>query len=391
MRAAVISHTYVEPKNRGKLEALARANVAVTAYVPAQWHESALRNRWHVTHQQHANLEIIPVPVRRLLGTPAAAWWNLSILREHLSRGRHELLHIEEEPWSLVARSALAVARKHRVPSVIFTWQNLPGLPPWPLSVVVRRTLRLASGWIAGNEAAAGLLRALEPDKPLVTLPQLGVDVPARRQTETNVDGPLRVAYVGRLVGEKGVTDLLAALRGTAQPWTLTVVGNGPERERLEAQTRQLPHPSRVLFRGSIPHGDVEQLWSSLDVLVLPSRTTPQWAEQFGHVLIEAMAHGVAVIGSSSGAIPDVIGDAGVVFREGDVAELRHALSQLREDRQLLGELRRHGRARAVSHFSNEAIGQRTIAFWRVVRDRRATSAGVPRSQTEHGARRDET
>jgi glycosyltransferase involved in cell wall biosynthesis len=100
------------------------------------------------------------------------------------------------------------------------------------------------------------------------------------------------------------------------------------------------------------------------DVLVGPSLTTPRWKEQFGRMLVEAMACGVPVIGSDSGEIPNVIGDAGIVVPEGDCVALRTAIARLRDDpaeRRLLAE-RGHIRARTL--FTQEAVARRTYGVY---------------------------
>ncbi len=238
MRAALISHTYVEPENRGKLEALVRAGVQLTAFVPSSWRESALQKEWTVTADRSGNLEIVPVPVRRTFKSPAGALWNLQRLNERLSRSELDLIQVEEEPWSVAARRAVRLARRNGIPSVIFTWQNLSGHPPWPLSALARRTLRLADGWIAGNEAGKKLLARIDPSHPLTVLPQLGVSLPSEPLPlhRPQHPGPLRVAFVGRLVEEKGVTDLIDAVANMQRPCTLTILGEGPARGTLEAQ-----------------------------------------------------------------------------------------------------------------------------------------------------------
>ncbi len=375
MRAAVISHTYVEPENRGKLEALARAGVQLAAFVPSSWRESALQKEWTVTADRSGNLEIVPVPVRRTFKSPAGALWNLHRLNERLSRSELDLIQVEEEPWSVAARRAVRLARRNGIPSVIFTWQNLPGHPPWPLSALAQRTLRLADGWIAGNEAGKKLLARIDPSHPLTVLPQLGVSLPSESHHRPRHSGPLRVAFVGRLVEEKGVTDLIDAVANMQRPCTLTILGEGPAREALEAQTHGRGIIERITFRDSVPHADVAALWPTIDVLVLPSRTTPRWAEQFGHVLVEAMAHGVAVVGASSGAIPDVIGDAGLVVPERDPAALREALDRMASDRSRVEELGRLGRTRVERLYTDDAVAGRTIAFWKTLVETRERHA----------------
>lgn len=368
MRVGVLSHTYVEPENRKKLEALAARGLEVTLYVPNRWSEGALGKTWDPDESStQSRVRLVALPVRRLAESPAAAWWSLSGLRKDLRDGALDLLHVEEEPWSFAARGCASLVRRARIPSSIFTWQNLPNHPIAPLRAMARGTLRRYSGWVAGNEAAAALLRNIDEEHPLTVLPQLGVELEASAEVRPETEPHLRVGFVGRLVKEKGVADLLDALAIANTDWALTVVGDGPERPALEQRATNLGISDRIEFTGSIPHDQVARVWPNLDVLVLPSRTTPRWAEQFGHVLLEAMANSVAVVGSDSGAIPKVIGDGGIVFAEGDVEALSETIEQLGDDAEQLVELQAAASKR-VADFSNERIADRLIEFWAGIR-----------------------
>ena len=97
--------------------------------------------------------------------------------------------------------------------------------------------------------------------------------------------------------------------------------------------------------------------------MVLPSRTTATWKEQFGRVLTEAMACGVPVVGSNSGAIPEVIADAGLIFPEGDAMSLAAQLQRLANEHTLAVELGRRGMARVVDNYSQKRIAAKTAAF----------------------------
>jgi glycosyltransferase involved in cell wall biosynthesis len=177
----------------------------------------------------------------------------------------------------------------------------------------------------------------------------------------------LAIGYIGRLVPEKGVDTLLEALaQNRGERWHLVLAGEGPERERLEQRAAALRLASRIRWAGALPPDQVTRLWPELDVLVLPSKTTPQWSEPVAHVLVEAMAHEVAVVGSDSGVIPEVIGNGGVVFPAGDAAALAQSLRRIGQESERRG-LIQTARARTMQRFSDDAIAERTIAFWREI------------------------
>src|SRR5260370_363119 len=113
-------------------------------------------------------------------------------------------------------------------------------------------------------------------------IPQLGVHVPT--QPEHAYHDGLAIGCVGRLVPEKGVDTLLQALaENRAHRWHLTVVGDGPDRERLERLASDLRLAARVRWTGALPPEEVPKLWPELDVLVLPARGLPTWAEPAAH------------------------------------------------------------------------------------------------------------
>ena len=93
-----------------------------------------------------------------------------------------------------------------------------------------------------------------------------------------------------------------------------------------------------------------------MHILVLPSLTTPIWKEQFGRVLVEAMASKMVVIGSDSGEIPFVIGKAGLVFPEGQAEELRERIKRVINETGLFLTLAQAGRVRAAEKYTNEKI-----------------------------------
>src|SRR2546425_8174706 len=150
--------------------------------------------------------------------------------------------------------------------------------------------------------------------------------------------------------------------------WRLTVVGDGPDRERLEALASRLRLAARVRWTGSLPPDHLARLWPELDLLAVPSRRLPGGGgiDPHGQVLVEAMAHEVVVVGTSVGVIPEVVGEAGVTVPPDDASSLAEALRGLGPvaARQPLAQA---GRARAMKLFSDDAVAERTVAFWKEI------------------------
>jgi glycosyltransferase involved in cell wall biosynthesis len=207
----------------------------------------------------------------------------------------------------------------------------------------------------AGTEQVASEWKGLVENVDVVPL---GVETNRfkPKNEKARPGSPGRIGYLGRLVPGKGV-DVLVRAAASGGDWEL-VIDDGPGRGPLQDLVRNLDLDNRVRF-SLIEYEEVPEFLQSLDILVLPSRTTPRWREQFGRVLIEAMATGTPVIGSSSGSIPGVVGEAGLIFPEGDHEALAAAISHLLDDAQLWVSLRQAGLDRAQD-FSWEAVARRT-------------------------------
>jgi glycosyltransferase involved in cell wall biosynthesis len=192
--------------------------------------------------------------------------------------------------------------------------------------------------------------------KPVATIP-LGTDLSLFRpldvsayRDELGVADRFVVGYFGRLVPEKGADLLVEALARLPDDVTLLLdmfknFAPGSFADGLLRRADVLRVHQRVVTV-DVPHADVPRAMNCCDVIVLPSKTTPRWKEQFGRVLPEAMACGVPVIGSDSGNIPDMLGDAGLIFREGDVDALVATIRRVYDDRSLRHDLASRGRER---------------------------------------------
>jgi glycosyltransferase involved in cell wall biosynthesis len=135
------------------------------------------------------------------------------------------------------------------------------------------------------------------------------------------------------------------------------IIGNG-ERKRFKSLAAELGIKEKTVFIDALPNYQLPIIYSKMDILVLPSTTTAKWKEQFGRVLIEAMACEVAVVGSSSGEIPFVVRDAGIIFQEGDIAALTKVLEGLIVNSDMRDKLGKAGRKRVLENFTWTSVAE---------------------------------
>ncbi len=283
---------------------------------------------------------------------------------------RPDIVHVDEEPYNLATvlatRQALAVGAR----PIFFTWQNLHRRYPPPFRWFEQYVYRRSRLAIAGNAEAVDVLRAKGYAGPSRVIPQFGVDPElfAPATDPPNRSGqPFTIGNVGRFTPEKGLSVLLDAVASLPGDWRLRLIGAGDMRDELQARAAALGIAGRVSLEPYVPSTEVPARLRELDALVLPSLTTPRWKEQFGRILQEAMACGVPVVGSDSGEIPHVVGDAGLIVPEGDAAALSAALTRLASSADLRHDLAQRGRRRVLERFTHASIAAQTAQAYRDV------------------------
>jgi glycosyltransferase involved in cell wall biosynthesis len=345
-----------------KLEELARLPAMdLAVVVPPYWRDG--RNVLPLERAHTSGYELRMVPMVLNGSFHLHFYRGLGRL---MSEFKPEVVHIDEEPYNLVTWQAMHLARRNHALALFFTWQNLHRRYPFPFSTVERYNLDHAHYAIAGSCDAEVVLRAKRYAGPIKVLPQFGVDpgLFSPRDGRRSASGEFTIGYMGRLVEEKGVQILLQAVAGLTGNWKLRVIGSGPYAETLQSLSVELHVDKQVDFSDHVPSKLVPSELRGLDVLVLPSLTRRNWKEQFGRVLIEAMASEVAVVGSSSGEIPNLVGNAGLVFAEGDAAALREALRALMENPLLRLRLGREGRERVLGCYTQAHVAAETYSVY---------------------------
>lgn len=363
----MLSKALVVGAYQTKAEALAALpGVELTVAVPPSWREPGAAEQ-HLERRFTYGYRLVELPI-----------WLNGRHHSHFYPGiarlvaatRPDVLHIDEEAFNFATFHAMRAGVRYGARCCFYNWANVARRYPPPFGWFEQYNFRHAAHAIAGNAEAAAIIRQHGYAGPISILPQFGVDPgmfsPAARQPGESLPpagAPFVVGYLGRLVPQKGVLDLVEALALLPARVRVRLIGAGVQRPDLLARAAALGVGARLeLLDWS---ADVPGELRRLDALALPSHTTPRWKEQFGRVLTEAMSCGLPVIGSSSGEIPNVVGDAGLIFREGDVPALAAAIARLAASPALCADLGRRGRARVLAHYTQAALARSYYQVYR--------------------------
>ena len=337
--------------------------------VPDGWRDE-FGNQLQTTTRKNCELKLQKV----------AVWNNGNIIlhlyrhhwRKFLRQGRFDAIYVNHEPYAIAtAQIAWANARVARVPMGFYSCQNLIKQYPVPFRWLERMVYRNSQFAFPITDEVAAVLRHKGFQSELTVCP-LPLDpaiyrpYPAaeRPPTLARNEATVMLGFVGRVIEEKGLRTLAMALGFLRDlNWKLAIVGTGPFMNEFQSLLDRGGILDRFIGVGFVPHEETPKYLAALDILVLPSETQPNWKEQFGRVIPEALACGAAVVGSDSGEIPKLIraSEGGLIFPERNVEALASALRQLivnREERQAMTTRGRHWVAR---HVSLETVATRMV------------------------------
>jgi glycosyltransferase involved in cell wall biosynthesis len=350
-RLLVISHPAVVNVNQEVYRELRRRGWAVTIVVPSRWRHEYSRES--VRPQALDGMETSLRPTAVAFPGRVQRHVYLTRCRSVCVRANPQVAFVEAEPYALSATQWGRALKRLDIPFGVQCYENIDRGLPWPVRRMRARVLRDAAFVAARSESAAQLARAWGARGEVGLAPPAvpSWETPSSASQRAASQRPFTVGYAGRLVERKGLFDLLEAVRQLDAPVEMLLIGNGEIREQLDGQA--IPG-SRVRVLDGLTHDQMAAGYAQLDVLVVPSHTTPTWKEQFGRVIVEALWCGVPVVGSDSGAIPWLIEltGGGLVFPEGDRAALALTLGRLRADPQLRRELAASGREAVERLFS---------------------------------------
>lgn len=388
MKVLFIAHNCVLEYNQKRLKSIAKLNnIDLTLLVPPWNIESS--GKVYIEKKEDPDFKIIVgrsvfsyiLNQRYLQFYPALPF---ILIKEN-----PKIIDLWEEPWSLISFLTILIKKMFlkNTKIIVETEQNIYKNFPFPFSYFEKFTLKNADLIIARSIEAKAVIQKKGFKKQVEVIPNgicLDDFMPTQSKeyykkilanssqfnvslNDCSLKNSFLIGFIGRLEEEKGVITLLKAFDNLKKykQLKLLFIGDGSLKKILEEMVDKLYLKDKVFFLGPIQSKEIIKLLHCLDLLILPSKSTPKWKEQFGRVLIEAMAAGIPVIGSNSGEIPNVIADSGLIFKEEDYLDLSDKIESLIIDKNLYESLKEKGLKRVKSNFSWDQIAKKNIELYK--------------------------
>ena len=378
LRLLTIGHSYVVRLNRAVMARLARdERFDVTIAAPWAFQGDLRPLRLEASQGERSRLVGLPARMSRYVHV-----FQYGGLNRLIQKGRFDVVHAWEEPY-IVAGYQIAHAAANAGSRFVFrTAQSIPKDYWAPFRQFESYCLEQASGWIAGGHLVRQALLERGYPSSHSRVITLGVDGEAFRpdpgdrralRAELGLEGPV-IGFAGRLTQAKGLDVLMDALDRLKSPWTLMAIGSGPERATLAewAKARGWSGRARILLAR---HDDVPRYMRAMDVLAIPSQTTPAWKEQFGRVAVEAFGCGLPVVSSDSGELPHLVDGVGEVVPEADPDAWAEALGRVIESPGYRQALATAARERFFERYEVSRVAEQYADYFLGLRDGDARSS----------------
>ena len=366
MRVLVLSHSYIMKPYRRKFTLIAaKPNISIRVLTPNKWYESF--QEIYFSPDENTDCDEVACPIR-FSGYGSRFYYRGNITK-HFKDFKPDIIHLEEEAWSLNALQTVRLKRRYspnskfifRTSLSIPSKQRFGPLPIW----IEKRVFKETDIAFPLSKNAGEILKLRGYEGKQIPFPN-GVDISLFNKRDMHqlkdilgINDCFVIGYLGRIIKMKGIDTLIEAATKLNFPYKLLIVGKGEDKPIFESLAAKHQISDTIVWIDAVPPEKVPDYLNCMNTLILPSRTTSDWVEFFGRVLIEAMACEVPVIGSDSGEIPHVIGDAGLVFNEGNASELAEKISTIADDPTLYKTFQKRGLER-VNDFTWETIAKQT-------------------------------
>lgn len=321
-----IGHSFVLAQNRDVLRFIHQEGKHhVTVLAPRFFHGD-LRDLNIELEPPNSTMPIVPIDCYLTRSIHLFAY-NLFQVEKLLKSESFDAVYLWEEPYIVAGFSLAKLFAKYKIPYFFFCCQNIFKKYPWPFSFFEKRAQDGAAGMLACGEGVKEVLLAkgaknvriqpffvnLERFKPLSKAQKKELLKPLQLHAE------FTLGFMGRLVEEKGIYHFMSTVDAIlkTEKCNIIVIGSGPLKKEIQKWLDGKPNAKLLALK----HDEVPLFLPAFDILLSPSQTRPNWKEQFGRMIVEAFAAGVVVMGSRSGEIPHVIGDAGKIYPENTTQE----------------------------------------------------------------------
>lgn len=325
----------------------------------------------YTTNQPSFDLSHIKFPVVKLPASPHNPAYMMDLESALMDK---DIIYTADITWIFTYQAAM-MKQKFGKRIVALEWENIPFAyeEDEQMREMKKYNRQMVDHFVAVTERAKDALILEGVPEEKITIIPMGIDVNRfrpddaarwRLRKEFGIGKEERVVlFTGRIVWEKGIYDLLYAARLAGidnhlknDSVRFLVVGKGPESEGVKKRVKELCIENHFTFMESYPYHKMHEMFNMADMFVLPSISARTWKEQFGMVLIEAMASGLPVISTYSGSIPEVVGDAGVLVQPNDPRGLYQAIKGLLNNEEHRIDLSRKGRERVVREYDSQKI-----------------------------------
>lgn len=286
-------------------------------------------------------------------------------------RNKFDIFHTAD-PHYYYSYQLAKMRRRNLIRSLVVTsWETIPfnNETVTRKKFIKRFTLKHADLFLCYSEKAKMALVKEGIDEDKIEIVRLGVNLNKFKNEKSKIKdkkNEIVILFVGRLVEEKGIMDLYEAFRIIQNSklkvqnynLKLKIIGDGFLRNILDKLIGNDGLQSSISIEQK-EYKNMPKVYQEADIFVLPSKTSKTWEEQYGMVLVEAMASGLPIIASQTGAIPEVVGDCGYLVEKGDVAGMTKQLINLINDAKLRGKIGRMGRVRAEKYFDRKKTAKK--------------------------------